>query len=59
MENDAQELALSLALYRTVRFLFNGAESKAQSSQSWNKNKLLSLEVSLLYLVTHTFIMKL
>lgn len=49
---------LSLTLYKTVGFLFSVAESKAQSSHSWNKNKLLSLEVSLLYLVTHTFIMR-
>lgn len=46
--------------HKTVGFLFGVAESEKRRSpaRSWNRNKLLSLEVSLLYLVTHAFIMR-
>lgn len=58
MENDAQILALSHILQNRGIFVQCCGEQSAVG-QCWNKNKLLSLEVSLLYLVTHTFIMRL
>lgn len=50
---------LCLTHYETVGFFVQCCREQGRVSQSWNKNKLLSLEVSLLYLVTHAFILRL